>query len=365
MNESALPALDAALSSPVVRIERDAGTPSVALDPDLPFEDLRDALRALFADDTGPAAELAGQAVKLDFGRRDLHLFDLRRLVHMLRDEFFVTVAGIRCTPEALHRYAEQALKLRITLAEPEDEPSDDAAEPSLEAPVDLTDATDAPEPAGLRVAGEDGAEDADAEPADVEPADVEPSDVGGDPSAEPADDEASAEGADPSLDASADAEDDADPAAEPVDIAASIAASSRGEGEGAPVHVVQRTLRSGARVRHPGDVIVFGDVNAGAHIEADGNIVVLGALRGLAHAGARGDDGAVIISFDLRPTQIRIGSRIAFPPEKQAESGPRLLTLLQRDRAPSKGFVPELARVEGSAIVLEEFRGRLPGGGR
>ena len=63
---------------------------------------------------------------------------------------------------------------------------------------------------------------------------------------------------------------------------------------------VLEKTLRSGKTIRFAGDVMVYGDVNAGAHIEADGNIVVFGSLRGLAHAGARGDERAVIISFDL-----------------------------------------------------------------
>ena len=109
-------------------------------------------------------------------------------------------------------------------------------------------------------------------------------------------------------------------------------------------VMVVERTLRSGASVRFRGDVLVYGDVNAGAQIEAVGNIIVLGALRGLAHAGSDGDDAALIISFDLRPTQLRIGRRIAFPPAQ-----PR-----------SRSSLPEVARVRDGEIVLQDFRGRL-----
>ena len=109
-------------------------------------------------------------------------------------------------------------------------------------------------------------------------------------------------------------------------------------------VMVVERTLRSGAAVRFKGDVLVYGDVNAGAQIEADGNIIVLGALRGLAHAGRSGDESALIISFDLRPTQIRIGRRIAFPPAQ-----PR-----------GRSSLPEVARVRDGEIVLQDFRGRI-----
>ena len=109
-------------------------------------------------------------------------------------------------------------------------------------------------------------------------------------------------------------------------------------------VMVVERTMRSGASVRFKGDVLVYGDVNAGAQIEADGNIIVLGTLRGLAHAGRSGDESALIISFDLRPTQLRIGRRIAFPPAQS------------RSRSP----LPEVARIRDGEIVLQDFRGRL-----
>jgi septum site-determining protein MinC len=115
-------------------------------------------------------------------------------------------------------------------------------------------------------------------------------------------------------------------------------------EPEQRKVMVVERTLRSGASVRFRGDVLVYGDVNAGAQIEADGNIIVLGALRGLAHAGHGGDESALIISFDLRPTQIRIGRRIAFPPAQP------------RSRSP----LPEVARIRDGEIVLQDFRGRI-----
>lgn len=109
----------------------------------------------------------------------------------------------------------------------------------------------------------------------------------------------------------------------------------------------VDRTLRSGAIIRFPGDVVVFGDVNAGAQIEAAGNILVLGALRGLAHAGASGDERCVIISFDLRPTQIRIGNKIAMAPDDRPER--------------PKHATPEIAWVDEEAVVIEDYAGKLP----
>ncbi len=79
---------------------------------------------------------------------------------------------------------------------------------------------------------------------------------------------------------------------------------------------VVRRTLRSGQGLRHPGDVVVIGDVNPGAEIVAGGNIVVWGRVRGLVHAGALGNEDTVICALDLAPTQLRIAGHIARSPE-------------------------------------------------
>jgi septum site-determining protein MinC len=94
--------------------------------------------------------------------------------------------------------------------------------------------------------------------------------------------------------------------------------ASQEDEGLQADGLVVQRTLRSGQSLRHPGDVVVIGDVNSGAEVVAGGNILVWGRVRGLVHAGALGNEEAVICALDLAPTQLRIGSHIARTPEEQ-----------------------------------------------
>jgi septum site-determining protein MinC len=80
---------------------------------------------------------------------------------------------------------------------------------------------------------------------------------------------------------------------------------------------LVRRTLRSGQAIHYPGHVTLIGDVNPGAEVVAGGNIVVWGRLRGIAHAGAMGDDEAVICALQLQPSQIRIGSHFARPPER------------------------------------------------
>jgi septum site-determining protein MinC len=115
-------------------------------------------------------------------------------------------------------------------------------------------------------------------------------------------------------------------------------------EGEASPIIeglVVRRTLRSGQGVRHPGHVVVIGDVNPGAEIVAGGDIVVWGRVRGVVHAGALGDEDAVICALDLAPMQLRIASHIARSPE-------------DRRRKPA----PEMASVHDGQIVAIPWQG-------
>ncbi|MCB9686941.1 MAG: septum site-determining protein MinC [Alphaproteobacteria bacterium] len=112
---------------------------------------------------------------------------------------------------------------------------------------------------------------------------------------------------------------------------------------EGKRTQVIHRTLRSGNVVRFDGDLFVFGDVNPGAQVVATGNITVLGALKGMAHAGAAGDETSFILAFDLRPTQLRIGRKIAIPPERRSGAD----------------LHPEIAAVVDEQIVLEAYQGR------
>ncbi|MCX7682704.1 MAG: septum site-determining protein MinC [Anaerolineae bacterium] len=104
---------------------------------------------------------------------------------------------------------------------------------------------------------------------------------------------------------------------------------------------IVRRTLRSGQSLRHPGHIVVIGDVNVGAEVIAGGHIVVWGRARGLLHAGALGDEGAVVCALDLSPTQLRIASHIARSPE-------------ERRRNP----VPEMAIVQEGRIVAIPWQG-------
>jgi len=103
----------------------------------------------------------------------------------------------------------------------------------------------------------------------------------------------------------------------------------------------VRRTLRSGQSLRHPGQIVVIGDVNPGAEVVAGGDIVIWGRVRGVVHAGALGDEGAVICALDLAPTQLRIAGHIARSPEDER-------------REP----VPEMATLRDGQIVAVPWKG-------
>jgi len=105
---------------------------------------------------------------------------------------------------------------------------------------------------------------------------------------------------------------------------------------------VVRRTLRSGQSLRHPGHVVVIGDVNPGAEVVAGGDILVWGRVRGVVHAGALGDEEAVICALDLAPTQLRIAGHIARSPE-------------DKRRKP----VPEMASVHDGQIEAVPWQDR------
>ncbi len=104
---------------------------------------------------------------------------------------------------------------------------------------------------------------------------------------------------------------------------------------------LIRCTLRSGQVVRHPGHVVVIGDVNAGAEVLAGGDIIIWGSLRGTVHAGAVGDDRAIVCALDLAPTQLRIGEHIARPPEDM----------------PRRRNAPEMAFVQEGMIIVEEWK--------
>lgn len=110
---------------------------------------------------------------------------------------------------------------------------------------------------------------------------------------------------------------------------------------EGEEAVFLERTLRSGHKIKHPGHIVVLGDVNPGAELIAGGNIIVWGRLLGVAHAGAGGDEAAVVCALDLSPTQLRIADKISISPPRKGK--PK----------------PEIAWLEGGQVTAQEWKPR------
>lgn len=102
----------------------------------------------------------------------------------------------------------------------------------------------------------------------------------------------------------------------------------------------INGTLRSGQIIEFDGNIVVIGDVNPGAFVKAKGNIIVLGALRGVVHAGMDGNLNAIVASYHLQPTQLRIGDIIARPPDDDVD------TLK----------MPEVARIKDGEVIIEPY---------
>lgn len=100
-------------------------------------------------------------------------------------------------------------------------------------------------------------------------------------------------------------------------------------------------TVRSGQLINFDGNIVIIGDVNPGGEIVATGNVVVLGALRGIVHAGADGNKEAIIVAFNLQPTQLRIADVITRPPDEKGVKGQP---------------IPELAYVKDDLVYIDRF---------
>lgn len=99
-------------------------------------------------------------------------------------------------------------------------------------------------------------------------------------------------------------------------------------------------TLRSGQLLKFHGNVVIIGDANPGSEIVASGNIIVLGTLRGIVHAGVTGNKDAVVVAFNLQPTQLRIADVITRPPEEKI----------------TKALLPEIAFVKDDIVYIEYY---------
>ncbi|MCF8008827.1 MAG: septum site-determining protein MinC [Halanaerobiales bacterium] len=104
---------------------------------------------------------------------------------------------------------------------------------------------------------------------------------------------------------------------------------------------LINRTLRSGQKVKKAGNVVIIGDINPGAEVIAGGDVIVFGKIRGVVHAGAGGSDHAFVAALKLEPTQLRLSNKIARPPEGSFKS---------------KNIKPEKAFIQDGKIMVEDF---------
>jgi septum site-determining protein MinC len=95
------------------------------------------------------------------------------------------------------------------------------------------------------------------------------------------------------------------------------------------PLYLV-KILRSGVIIRHPGTIVLRGDVHRGAEIISGGDILVWGKLQGKAHTT---NPQGIIMALELDPTQLQIGSKLAI-----TESSP---------------LIPEVAYLDGTEICI------------
>lgn len=106
---------------------------------------------------------------------------------------------------------------------------------------------------------------------------------------------------------------------------------------------LTRRRVRSGQVLRHPGHIVVVGDVNPGAQLIAGGDIIVWGKLQGSAHAGALGDSGAIVGALVMQPSALRIADT------QLIHSG--------ADKRRPRG--PLMARLRADGIVLTAWQER------
>jgi septum site-determining protein MinC len=111
---------------------------------------------------------------------------------------------------------------------------------------------------------------------------------------------------------------------------------------------LVRSNCRSGRVLKHPGDVVIFGDVNPGGKVIADGDVVVLGAVRGMVHAGAKDteDSDASIIAFQLGSARLLIGTHLYQHATGKNKNGEVPL--------------PVIARVRRGGVEVKPYTGSL-----
>ena len=100
-------------------------------------------------------------------------------------------------------------------------------------------------------------------------------------------------------------------------------------------------SLMRGDVLESEASIVVIGDVEKGARVTAKGNIIVLGALRGNVHAGVSGNRNAVVVAFEMAPSQVKISD----------------MNFLKAQKGKSLGRGPVMIRVENERIFSEPIK--------
>lgn len=80
--------------------------------------------------------------------------------------------------------------------------------------------------------------------------------------------------------------------------------------------------LREGESLESESSIVIIGDVGRGARVTAKGNVIVLGNLMGSVTAGVAGNRNAVVVAFEMAPTQLRIAEFTGRSQEKSKKLG-------------------------------------------
>lgn len=104
---------------------------------------------------------------------------------------------------------------------------------------------------------------------------------------------------------------------------------------------LIEKTIRSGQRVKYPTNVVIMGDINPGAVVIAGGDIIVLGKLKGVVHAGANGNYDAKIFAMYLEATQLRIANVISRSPDENKKKNE---------------YEAEIAYLKNGKIIVENY---------
>ena len=94
----------------------------------------------------------------------------------------------------------------------------------------------------------------------------------------------------------------------------------------------LQGTVRSGVEIRHPGTIVICGDLNPGGKAVAAGDILVWGRLRGIAHAGSQGNHQCRITALRMEFTQLRIAEAVARPSKLRPSKWSPELAFMTKD---------------------------------